>query len=75
MVVACLIVQTCKAYAAGDVSGLVVTADGGDSGACPPTPLAQALLCQHVHLCTVWFGSGTLPMHSLVPLIVLFGLD
>ena len=61
MMVACLIVQTCKAYAAGDVSGLVVTSDGGDSGACPLTPLAQALLRQHVHLCPVWFGPGILP--------------
>ena len=75
MVVPFLIVQKCEACAAGNVSGLAVSTDGGDSGACTPTPLAQALLCQHLHLCTVWLGSGMLPMHALVALIVLFGLD
>jgi hypothetical protein len=69
MVVACLVVQKCKACAAGHMSGLVVTTDGGDSGTRPPTPLAQALLCQHVHLCPVWFGPGMLPIHPLGPLI------
>lgn len=59
--------MTQKRFAAGYVFGMAVTADGCDYGACAPALLAQALLCQHVHLPAVWARSG---MHWLMSFFI-----